>query len=683
MRISRSLPAAIIGICATSIVAFFSISYFSLKHSIETRTSMVLNNLLISNLDIADGVLTAARNELAFQAGSTVFIKAMVDLTRGWHGSDPDTIKAIFLKNGVDRSAITLGNREQVYEFMHEAHHGALKNYVTQSAFSDLLLIDAGGTVVYSVHKGDEFGTQVGKDANHPLLAHLAQTIKTPGQPVTFRTDAGAAAPYALLAVPMTIENAPAGHLIGVLPATAIGNAFRSFGMIGETGVITFHQADGGLLAASRPIKAVYMADGAGSAGGVRTATSPEGMALTLITGALATAQGPFQVAIQQEDSELFAPLRDLSATLAVTGVVILALVSLVVFFGVRVLSEPLSKVSDAIMAVADGDLDSGTDIRTRLTEIGRIAGSLSVFRENARHRHKLEQDAAAKYDAELRHQKELAVTINAFRSEISEILASLSGETGAMNASAGELNAAAQGAARDAELAKASSDDATTSVQAVAGTTEQVSASIQEIATQTQKTSRQSEEASRLVEQTGRGIADLARATEDIGNVIDFIREIAEQTNLLALNATIEAARAGEAGKGFAVVASEVKQLSNQTAKATDQIATQVAEIQNASGAAVEAMGGVTAAIAEINQSSAEITRAVDEQGTATREISRNIAQAAAGSSQASASVDKVAAAISRTSSETATVEAASERLSAVSEKLAAVVDTFLKKVS
>src|SRR5215211_6779506 len=86
------------------------------------------------------------------------------------------------------------------------------------------------------------------------------------------------------------------------------------------------------------------------------------------------------------------------------------------------------------------------------------------------------------------------------------------------------------------------------------------------------------------------------------IDEVVGFIRSIAGQTNLLALNATIEAARAGEAGRGFAVVASEVKALATQTAKATEEISSQIAEIQAATRQAVDKVGAIAAVMGDID---------------------------------------------------------------------------------
>jgi methyl-accepting chemotaxis protein len=126
--------------------------------------------------------------------------------------------------------------------------------------------------------------------------------------------------------------------------------------------------------------------------------------------------------------------------------------------------------------------------------------------------------------------------------------------------------------------------------------------------------------------------VAGLATAAQKIGDVVKLINSIAEQTNLLALNATIEAARAGEAGRGFAVVASEVKSLASQTAKATEEISGQVAEVQNTTGSAVGVIEAITQTISRINDISAAIAASVEEQASVTQSISSNMQVAAKG---------------------------------------------------
>ena len=136
--------------------------------------------------------------------------------------------------------------------------------------------------------------------------------------------------------------------------------------------------------------------------------------------------------------------------------------------------------------------------------------------------------------------------------------------------------------------------------------------------------------EAVQQAEKTDARIDELSQAAGRIGDVVKLITAIAEQTNLLALNATIEAARAGEAGRGFAVVAREVKALAAQTAKATEEIGTQIAGMQAATEESVAAIKEIGGTIGRISEIASTIAAAVEEQGAATQEIARNVQQAA-----------------------------------------------------
>jgi methyl-accepting chemotaxis protein len=163
--------------------------------------------------------------------------------------------------------------------------------------------------------------------------------------------------------------------------------------------------------------------------------------------------------------------------------------------------------------------------------------------------------------------------------------------------------------------------------------------------------------------------VKGLVQSADKIGEVTSLIADIAEQTNLLALNATIEAARAGEAGKGFAVVASEVKSLASETAKTTEEIRLQITDIQNISQMTAEAINKITNVISEISQISTTISSAVEQQSAATKEVSHNIS--------------KVQTAAQETGQSSTNLLEVSQELSKNSENLKKGVDVFLQSIN
>ncbi|HLO76306.1 MAG TPA: methyl-accepting chemotaxis protein [Magnetospirillum sp.] len=417
----------------------------------------------------------------------------------------------------------------------------------------------------------------------------------------------------------------------------------------------------------------------AGMAGGVYSIDGPGWMKES--TAAIDTVLALSRV-MGEYSAELSGEMRRESVTgLAGAATALAAGLGIALLAGLLIRSRvtrPVARMTAVMTELAGGNTDVDFVAKTD-DEIGELSRAFMSFKKSMirdRQRRLAEQ---LETEEQIARKQRIETLTAGFDAAIRDVLTTVSGAAERLHASATAMSANAEETNRQSAAVSSATEQASANVETVSAAGAQLNASIHEIAQQVARTAQMANRAASEAEAADRRVESLTDAANKVGQIVQMINAIARQTNLLALNATIEAARAGDAGKGFAVVANEVKTLANQTGKATEEIAAQIAAIQAETGAAVNAIRGITHTIDEVNELTASVAAAVEEQSSATAEISRSVTEASRGTAEVASNIAGVAQAAGETGRMSRDVYDAASLLIGESRRMENEVETFL----
>lgn len=358
------------------------------------------------------------------------------------------------------------------------------------------------------------------------------------------------------------------------------------------------------------------------------------------------------------------------------------------VMLGVTALSSltigrPIRRIAEVLMSLADGRNTVQIPYQGRPDEVGDAARAANIFRDNLLRVQDLEEkEKRAVNESAIARREQTHRLADEFEKVVGSIVKTVSRATSELQDTSKSLTDTANLTHQLANSVSIAATEASKNVQSVSIASDQLASSIAEIGQQAQQSSQIANQAVREAATTDARIMRLSQLADRIGSILKLITDIAEQTNLLALNATIEAARAGESGRGFAVVALEVKHLASQTAKATDEIAGQIADIQAVTRDSVSAIKEIASITQRVSQIAVAITASVEQQHASTREIAMNVRDAAKGTDSVTTKIKCLEADASSTGDAANQVFTFASQLAIEGNTLKHQVEKFLETV-
>lgn len=351
-----------------------------------------------------------------------------------------------------------------------------------------------------------------------------------------------------------------------------------------------------------------------------------------------------------------------------------------------REITGRIKKITQAMLQLVEGDKDMVVPDTDRMDEFGDMARSLEVFRKGY-----LKLDRVRQEQAEQQREKEemrqaqaetLLHLADQFERTVGDVVGGVAAASTQLQLTASSMASAAEQSAMQTTEVSTALSEASGGVTAAAAASDEFAMSIGEISRQAATSAELARKATISAADADATISALSDSAQQVGQIVELISTIAQRTNLLALNASIEAARGGEAGRGFAVVASEVKELAAQTSKATDAVAAQIRAIQDSTGASVAALKSIGSQVQQLEATSVSIAAAVDQQSVAGQDLARSIDLAARSTDDVTSSIVGVRETSLATGAAASQVLTSSTELEQQAVVLKAQVGEFLSHV-